>query len=97
MTCSLLKLAQLDSAGRKPAILGIDLEDGTKEWAVPFEDLEGVDLSVRDVGPDSDAFPYVVSEETIYILTNDKLLAVRSAEAVDAEEGRSEDDTGTEE
>lgn len=75
----------LEVFGTEPSIIGVDLTDGSKRWAVPYEALEDVDTA-------GDEFPYAVSEDTLYV-NADRLVAVRSSEAVD--DGEADSDDGT--
>ena len=77
----------LEVFGTEPAIIGVDLADGSKQWVLPAKTLEGFDIA-------GDEFPYVVSEDTLYV-NAEKLIAVRSADAVD--DGETDSDASTDE
>ncbi|ELY50008.1 PQQ-binding-like beta-propeller repeat protein [Natronorubrum bangense] len=91
----------LEVFGTEPAIIGVDLTDGSKRWAIPYTDLEGFDIA-------GDEFPYVVSEDALY-LNAERLIAVRSSDAVadgetdsdastadESQDGETEDETADE-
>ncbi|WP_339105559.1 PQQ-binding-like beta-propeller repeat protein [Haloterrigena salinisoli] len=79
---------ETEEFGTESAILGIDLEDGSKRWAIPYEDVGGLDPAI-------DEFPYAASEDALYV-SADTLVAVRPSAAGANGENDTDDDAADE-
>lgn len=74
--------------GAEPAILGLDLENGSPKWVLPHEAVGDVDDPLSD-----GELPYAVSDDTLYVST-DTLVAVRSSEDIPTDDGEADDESG---
>ncbi|MFA9417038.1 PQQ-binding-like beta-propeller repeat protein [Natrinema sp. HArc-T2] len=75
--------------GSEPAILGLDLTDGSKKWVIPYEGAGDVSVHRNSYEP-----PYVVSDDALYLTTSDGLFAIRSSQDETTHESRDGESSG---